>query len=74
MILKALGLDPIFIDNVETLFVDASTCISINNCKFEKVCLFWLIRQAFPLDMTLYVLDYKSLSYTLCSKVELGLI
>jgi len=36
------------VQGIGTLFVDASTYLSINQTKYEGVELFWLIRKGFP--------------------------
>lgn len=42
-ILKAMGFGPYFIQSVETLFVDASACLSINHGKSKAINMFFSI-------------------------------
>jgi hypothetical protein len=51
--LKALGFGSSFASVVETLFVKASKCPSINRFQSERIGLFRSIQQGCPLDLAL---------------------
>lgn len=53
--LQALGFGPFFLQYVEMLFEDASSCITINRSQSEAFGLFKSIRQGCSLALSLYV-------------------
>ena len=72
--LQALGFGPNFIQSVEMLFGDATSCITINNSQSEAFGLFRSIRQGFLLAPVLYVLAAEGFGYLLAHSVSSGLV
>lgn len=61
--LKSLGFGLVFLQLVEILLGDASSCISINRRKSKAFGLFWSIRRGYPLAPTLYILFVEGFVY-----------
>jgi hypothetical protein len=58
---------------VETLFVEAKSCLSINQAISIETSLIKSIQQGFPLTLALYVMATKALGYILQNQMAQGL-
>lgn len=70
--LQALGFSPIFLQSVQMLFGDASTCITINGWQSQAFGNFHSIQQGCPSVPSLYVLVVDGFGYPLSNNISLG--
>lgn len=72
--LASLGFGPKFIQALEILFIEASSCITMNGLMSLTFGLFCSICQGFPLAPSLYVLFVEGFCYLLSHSTLQGLV